>query len=457
MPEIIKRIGSKVEREKLLKMLVMGRGKEVEDEIWEAFENGAAEFYQELVNEMHGSEAGLAIVGAIRKEQEYRRVKGVEVTVKVKGGQHIKVKSWYGLAKNKKRGRFKKGPNGTGTHILLEYWGYLDKWSPGYLEEVVRSGVASGSYDLAEEELKERGFKISSNSIDYAVQKIGIQVQPHRGELAIEEGESLAGERVVVSLDGGRIRTRELKPGRWEKGQKQTKFDTPWREPKLLVIARLDEKGEKQRKSKSIYEATMNGPEELFKILLNLCTKLELHKAKEIVYIGDGGKWVWNVFEKLTKELPIKDKVTEVLDWCHAVEHLYKMAEDHQGKGEDEQSKWAKQLTPHLKAGKLDLLTHLVHKEKDQIKDFNTHWNYFETHRERMRYDKFKAQRLPIGSGIVESAIKRVINRRIKSTGSYWNLENVENMLPLRCALLSGRWKTYMDNFRQLRTLQLNG
>jgi hypothetical protein len=173
-------------------------------------------------------------------------------------------------------------------------------------------------------------------------------------------------------------------------------------------------------------------------------------------YIGDGGKWVWNLFARLTKELPIKNKVTEILDWCHAVEHLYKMAADHQGKTEAEQSKWAQALTPHLKEGKLDLLTNLVHKEKGQIKNFDSHWNYFETHHERMRYDKFKAAYLPLGSGIVESAIKRVINRRIKSTGSFWKLENVENMLPLRCALLSGRWRTCMDNFRQLHSLKLN-
>jgi hypothetical protein len=265
MPGEIKQLANSIERIKLKEMLVKGKGKEVEDIIWKIFEQGAAGYYQELVNEVHQSESGLAIVGAIRKKYKYRRIKGVEVTAKVKGGQEIKVKSWYGLAKKKKRGRFKKGPNGTGTHILLKYWGYLDKWSPGYLDEVVRSGVASESYDLAEEELKERGFKISSNSIDYAVQKIGSQIQPYRGELAIEAGESLAGERIVISLDGGRVRTRELKPGRWQKGQKQTKFDTPWREPKLLVIARMDELGKKKRHSKSIYEATMKGPDELYR------------------------------------------------------------------------------------------------------------------------------------------------------------------------------------------------
>ena len=45
------RVTKKFEREKLKEMLVMGKGKEVEDKIWGAFDQEAAVYYQSLINE----------------------------------------------------------------------------------------------------------------------------------------------------------------------------------------------------------------------------------------------------------------------------------------------------------------------------------------------------------------------------------------------------------------------
>ena len=47
---------------------------------------------------------------------------------------------------------------------------------------------------------------------------------------------------------------------------------------------------------------------------------------------------------------------------------------------------------------------------------------------------------MPTGSGAIESALRQVVNLRLKSAGSFWLPDNVENMLVLRCALKSGRW-----------------
>jgi len=43
-----------------------------------------------------------------------------------------------------------------------------------------------------------------------------------------------------------------------------------------------------------------------------------------------------------------------------------------------------------------------------------------------MQYSQFKKLGLPQGSGAVESAIKRVINLRLKSSGASWKKENAE-------------------------------
>ena len=47
---------------------------------------------------------------------------------------------------------------------------------------------------------------------------------------------------------------------------------------------------------------------------------------------------------------------------------------------------------------------------------------------------------LPRGSGAVESAIRRVINLRIKGASIYWLPESVDAILLLRSFYKSGRW-----------------
>ena len=48
---------------------------------------------------------------------------------------------------------------------------------------------------------------------------------------------------------------------------------------------------------------------------------------------------------------------------------------------------------------------------------------------------------LPIGSGIIESTVRRVINLRMKGASIYWTEENAEAMIFLRAYYKSGYWQ----------------
>ena len=48
--------------------------------------------------------------------------------------------------------------------------------------------------------------------------------------------------------------------------------------------------------------------------------------------------------------------------------------------------------------------------------------------------------KLPIGSGGVESAIRRVVNLRLKGPCIFWLKENAEALLILRSYFKAGRW-----------------
>src|SRR6185436_7558745 len=69
---------------------------------------------------------------------------------------------------------------------------------------------------------------------------------------------------------------------------------------------------------------------------------------------------------------------------------------------------------------------------------------YVEAHAYRMRYVTLEARKLPIGSGQVESAVRRVVNLRFKAPGSFWTATTVSGLMHLRAAFKAGRWDEVM-------------
>ncbi len=66
--------------------------------------------------------------------------------------------------------------------------------------------------------------------------------------------------------------------------------------------------------------------------------------------------------------------------------------------------------------------------------------DYFADH-SKFQYNTFRNNGLPTGSGTVESAIRRVINLRIKGAGMFWKRKNAEKIIFLRSLVLTGKLK----------------
>ena len=72
-------------------------------------------------------------------------------------------------------------------------------------------------------------------------------------------------------------------------------------------------------------------------------------------------------------------------------------------------------------------------------------------HLAHIRYAELRAEHLPIGSGVVESAIRRIVNLRFKSPSKYWREDHVAPLMHLRAILKSGRWEGFMSAFLERR------
>ena len=67
---------------------------------------------------------------------------------------------------------------------------------------------------------------------------------------------------------------------------------------------------------------------------------------------------------------------------------------------------------------------------------------YLDKHRDHINYEKFKELGLPIGSGLVESACKWLIQQRFKGAGMRWSDEGFNHLLHLRLSWVNGRFES---------------
>lgn len=371
-------------------------------------------------------------------------------------GNEIRVKTRYYVPtcrRGRKRKSGKRGKNGSGIYPALEMLGIKNRVTPALASEVSRKVTEGPSMDAARERLDRRGISLNIKTIKRISEtfaKISIDIREKWLQTGgrcrtplIPPNESLKGMKVLIGIDGGRTRTRKNKRGRIPKGKKMHGYDTDWREPKLITLRIIDDKGKVVQEKHPIYDGTIDNADAAFKLLEAHLRARDIALAIKIVCAGDGAPWIWNRMESMLENLGVNlSKVSYVVDFYHAFEHLVKVADGRRGWNRRERERWLKKMRAFLIQGEIEKIIEELNKlaRGRNAKMVKTEIGYFEEHKERMRYDILKAKNLPLGSGAVESAIKQVINMRLKGTGMFWLQENAEGFLHLRCYLKAGRW-----------------
>jgi hypothetical protein len=172
--------------------------------------------------------------------------------------------------------------------------------------------------------------------------------------------------------------------------------------------------------------------------------------AQLVSFGADGAPWVWERWDWVMKRVGLKaNRVTKTLDWCHAVHHI-SLALEPVVEDKEVRRRLFKKLRKCLKQGAWwEVVLEMSQLAKDLPSDHAvwTELSYLERHGEQghLDYARFRRRGVPLGSGAIESAIRRVINLRLKGNSISWYEENAEGMLMLRCLVLSNRWDDTFD------------
>jgi hypothetical protein len=327
-------------------------------------------------------------------------------------------------------------------------------------EDRIAMAGKEGSYGKAAKLLKRWGIiEVAGSTVRKICQRLGRRLREHLdheaarqhlADLAAEE----RGKCLYIGVDGtmiGRVdpqhrRRKSRCPSRKVRGK--TALKNFFHEVKTLVIFSTDETGEVLRKT---FHATQARIEEFREQVAAEAARRGVATARQVAVLGDGAHWIWKMAGELFPQ------AIQILDWYHVTEHLWAVARARFGANEKQLWAWIEQCKNDLWHGKFDEVLaalRLVSAElgtpnqslSDEGRERDPRWiafraiGYFEDNRSRMDYPRYRALKLCIGSGMVESSCKHVVGERLKGTGMRWDDSGAENILALRCHDLNDRW-----------------
>lgn len=249
---------------------------------------------------------------------------------------------------------------------------------------------------------------------------------------------SEAPETLVISMDGALERT-----------------DDGWKEVKLgavyTLVRRVRDGVALPTAGATTYTATLAAAQTFGRQVLATAHRRGLGWARQVVVLGDGAKWIWKLADR---RFP---RAVQIVDWFHAREHLWALAQLLYGEGTATAHIWCETLAGELWVAQTaqdvavlaqatdeawttprkDLPEGTPRRTQARHREVIKAVAYFTSNASRIRYGAFRAHDLPVGSGVVEGGCQSVLHVRLKRPGACWSAAGAEAMVRARAVLCS--------------------
>src|SRR5499426_1091049 len=362
------------------------------------------------------------------------------VKVGIRTAQGMVVSVW--VTYYRRKGQRRAGKRDAGVYAGLVLLGIYDRCTPALAAEVSLLAAMLGSLDEAQAVLTDRGIALDTKTVRLIAYRYAARARLEQQRDTAMFEDTVAGRRVVISSDGGRMRLREIKRGpKTTKGRRR--YTGAWREPKVLIIYVVDAAGKRDASFAPVIDATLQGPDAVFALLRTYLQRLAITQADHVLFIADGAPWIWKRVPLLVHALGLAaEQVHERLDFYHAVQHLGQVAALRKDWSAQARTRWRTQQRHLLLRGEVEQVIAAVRTicRGRHSKAIRTHREYFIKNQGHMAYAKLMALKLPIGSGAIESTVRRVVNLRLKGPSIFWCRASAEAILLLRAYYKAGRW-----------------
>lgn len=233
-------------------------------------------------------------------------------------------------------------------------------------------------------------------------------------------------ERCVMSVDGAMISLTHKQ----------------WVEVRTLAIGEPVEKqgthGEAEVHVEQLsYFSHLADASTFIELAVGEMRRRKVAQATHVCAVTDGAEWCQAFAGRHRSD------AVRILDFPHAAEHLSALLEGCSQAGarlSDQMLSRCLHVLKHRGPAPLLRMGEWLAPELAQHKGIQEHVEYLRKRAALMQYPQFREQGWPIGSGIVESANKLVVQARLKGPGMHWERKNVNPMLALRLAACNDRW-----------------
>lgn len=292
------------------------------------------------------------------------------------------------------------------------------------VEQVVLDLGLHGPFtEAAERFAVHHGGTISEHLVRRVVDRVGRCAVAHPDLGAhLRPAATTAPTTLVVQLDGSMLPTRGA---------------DPWREAKVGLVTRAEHIVQNKGRgliTEARFVARL-GDVAGFKQAVADALRLErADDSARLVVVGDGAAWVWTVADELCPT------AVQVLDYPHAVQHAAEAAQILLPPASGLDRLFVATVERELTAGRIDGLIRdleacaFAARGRDRAA-LVALVRYYRTHRNRLRYDRFRALGFPCGSGAIESAHRHVLQKRMKLAGQHWDPARADRLAQLRAAL----------------------
>ena len=292
-------------------------------------------------------------------------------------------------------------------------------------ENLVRLGIWIPSFARAAKLLAALlGVTVSEATVRRHTEAAGA-VQETLQEQAVErlkaggEAEPQGPARMVMSADGAMV---PLQHGEWG-------------EVKTLALGEVTPGAAAPAKTEHLSYFSRLAEAERFKWQALVETyRRGLATAGAVASVSDGAEWIQGLVDFHRPD------AVRILDLPHVAEHLNAVGQALYGEDTPQARGWLEEQVAQLKTEGPGPVLARLRELMSRVPEGVQHLAYLEKRAAQMDYPQFQAAGWPIGSGMVESANKLVVEDRLKGSGMHWERSHVDPMLALRNIVANDRW-----------------
>lgn len=318
----------------------------------------------------------------------------------------------------------------------------VGQWSEGVRQQTVESCALCPSFDQAARHFTRVSGVPMSDTTAHEVMTLygGRQVAdeataaqaaaqpPARGVPGAGPDTSHVPERIAVSQDGTTILTRA--------GYKEVKISS-------ISLFEFQTEQERGKKTKQLHEHSYcAGLWDHDTLNDHFWWDLLRRRADRAVCqtaLADAAPWIWSNF---AVSVP---RAQQLIDWYHGLDYFWRVANTLFGEKTPAGAAWMKQRETELWDGQLTAIGAALQATEPTTAEGRSAVRnalaYLTEHEQRLQYPAFRAAGYPLGSGSVESACNTLVGWRMKHRGQRWTEGGANNVLAVRCAVLSDRWQ----------------